>query len=255
MPEPTSESTPEPRTAFKGGLKPFESAPEYTRNSIFLSGANPEKVVRRINSSGETHQQSLMATKGAKILTNELSAKYGIHVPAYDIVEAPDTELNEPVVYIVTDKIHGHNITDKNIPPEVVKDNFQKFEDFYSSLISYLGDTYVNGGNMLTDIDPNQFMIGHTAKDPHDNIYLVDLDPWTTAIKPLGANKEQQDMIFSNFFTTFKCMKATEEKAEKQLTTVRQNLLNRLQAIPSSSRNGYYADSIQPILDDLQKAA
>ncbi len=249
------ESTSEPRSAFKGGLKPFESAPEYARNSIFISGANPEKVVRRVNSSGETHEQSLQTTKNAKTLTHELSAKYGIRIPSYDIVQAPDTELNEPVVYIVTDRIHGHNITDKSIPSEAVKENFQKFENFYSSLISYMGDTYVNGGKMLTDIDPHQFMLGHTAQNPEDNIYLVDLDPWSTIIEPNGTNKEPEEMIFSTFRTTYECMKATEEKAGERLPTARQNLLTRLQAIPSSSHKGYYAKSIQPILEDLQKAA
>ncbi len=251
MPESTSEI----RTAFKGGLKPFESAPEYARNSIFLLGGNSEKVVRRVNSSGETHEQSLLATKNAKNLTHELSTKYGIHIPSYDIVQAPDAELNQPVVYIVTDRIHGHNITDKSIPTEVVKENFKKFENFYSSLISYVGDMYIFGGKKLIDINPHQFMLGHTAQNPDDNIYLVDLDPWSTLIEPNGTNKEHEDMIFSTFRTTYECMKATEDKAGELLTTARENLLKILQAIPSSSRNGYYTKSIQPILEDLQKAA
>lgn len=252
MPESSSQNLNLP---FKNGLKAFGSAPEYAQNSILLSGASPEKVIRKIDQSGETHQQSLETSKNAKKLIHELFTKYGIHTLPYDIVQAPDIELNQPAVYIVTDRVYGHNIADKNIPPEIVKDNIQDFENFYTSLVSYVGNIYVNGGSMLTDIDPHQFMLGHTAENPDDNIYLVDLDPWSAVIEPLGKNKEQEDMIFSIFHTTYECMKITEEKAGVKLTAPRENLLKRLQKIPEGSKSGYYTRSIQPILEDLQEAS
>ncbi len=241
------ESDNKPNSPFLTRLVPLESAPERTKDSLFLLDTDPEKVVRRLKPDALfTPGKLFNAAEKTKMLTAELQSVYGIHTSSYDI------ELDLPEVFIVTDKIHGHTIDD-DIPTSTLKDNLPLFDSFYTSLTAYIGDKFEKGGDMLVDIEPQQFMFGHTKQDPEDRVYWVDLEPLTTTLTPFGGSQEEKDKVYSNLFAIYLSIKSTEHKTSETLTNAREELLKRVRVIPPST--GYYTDSIQPILEDLQKAA
>ena len=158
-----------PTSPFLSRLVPLDSAPVRKTGSLFLLGTDSERVVRKLEPDTLfTPGKLFNAAEKTKILAAELQSAYGIHTASYDI------ELDLPEVFIVTDRIHGHTI-DEDIPASTLKENVPIFDSFYKSLTAYIGDRFEKGGDMLLDIEPQQFMFGHTKKDPENRIYWVDL--------------------------------------------------------------------------------
>lgn len=253
MPDSSSQESKDP---FKGGLE----NPGFYKNDewgkITQVKSNPEKIVRKWSpeDNNETLDESTTTIKIAKELTSELHDKYGIQIPDYEIVIGSDNKNLTPVVYIVTDRIHGTNL--RNIDENKVNLDDLDLDGHFSSIFNYVSDKYLNGGNFLLDIESSaQYMYGHTSSDPNDKIYLVDLDPLFYKLKPgnEGNSPDIEEMIFYKFLYIYEDVKSMEAKLGKPLTNIRKLMRERLPLVsigPKGQEN--YDNTVKVILDELK---
>lgn len=104
-------------------------------------------------------------------------ASHYINIPDHQFIigEHPDTK-GYPTVYTVTDKVVGR-ILDYEISDPNSKLSDGELVEFYQALVNYYKAASTRKGDYLSDLNRHeQFMYGHTAIDPKNRIYLIDLD-------------------------------------------------------------------------------
>ncbi len=202
MPE---RETPKPfsnqdHTPFRKNIELAPAIPyeEMTHTHIMESGDYPN-VIFRISrrerpddpewNTGDIQEELQL---GEKLFT-ELSSKYGIQVVHHHFVigGAPD-DPTTPTVYTIADKIIGNKLGDTLTKQDVAQQPTNPTQ-LFDRLIQYHADVMAMGGKYLSDVTRgvDQYMFGHTAKDPRDQIYLTDIDPIIRSYTPEEPTEKQ----------------------------------------------------------------
>lgn len=166
-------------------LKQFESDPEKivkisTKENIYRF--SPEK--NPVESS-----ETLEIIKKSKQHYEELSKKYGIAITPFEYIIGTGEEEKEPVLYSVSDKIHGDNLFAKikNLKSE---ENIRETENLLIALTNYFEDKFHNDNCYLGDVSNlSNYMYGRRIGENKDRIYLVDVEPVLNKLDSLEDKK------------------------------------------------------------------
>jgi len=114
-----------------------------------------------------------------------LRDEYGFNVPNMDIVIGPSEHDKNARVYIVTDRIHGPELKDKQFSPTELPTARETLDNFFGSMTQYYWDVSRQGGDYNDDLAQHnrQFIWGRRKGETEDKIYLADLGVQTVEHK------------------------------------------------------------------------
>lgn len=164
------------KTPFKSPL--VESGYKTQIEDIRTLKDDPEKIVRVSSHYNPNNLQPLYARH--KKVIDRLTV-YGFNVPNMDIVIGPNEDAKHARVYIVTDRIHGPELKDKQFSPAELPAAKETLDSFFTSMTQYYWDVSRQGGNYNDDLAQHntQFIWGRRKGEIEDKIYLVDLGEQT----------------------------------------------------------------------------
>ncbi len=115
--------------------------------------------------------------RGADIFKS-LNEKYGIKIPSNEMVISND-EKGIPCVFQRVEKIHGNSLDSLDLSSETDLEQVKsKFLILCNGLLSYIKETYEQGGDLLWDIKDEQIMYGKRSGDKNNEFWFVDVDPY-----------------------------------------------------------------------------
>lgn len=179
---------------FKGSLE--SAGLGVSRRLMELKDA-PDKLIREfplsdIKNKENTPDRIEEIKKGMRIF-NILQDQYGISVARTDLVLGGTKE--NPIMYMVTDKIEASGEKGRKIPLEAV----EKADKFFTGIVSYYSDVYKNGGDYWWDFHFGQIIYGHKVGSGSDQFYIVDIDPMVKNYDKNNENNHQNFFLFKMF--------------------------------------------------------
>ncbi len=104
-------------------------------------------------------------------------AELGVNIPANEAIGLESKDGKE-VAYEAADQILGLEL-DLALVNKDERLAAMDLNAHYAGLLGYMKEVYEKGGFFLSDITRNnqQSMLGHTANDLEDKVYLIDLEP------------------------------------------------------------------------------
>lgn len=152
-----------------------ESGYRATGDDIRALKSDPEKIVR----VSETYSPDNLPTWLArhKKIIDKLKNEYGFAIADMDMVIGPGVYKDTQRVYIVTDRVHGPMLRDKQFSPGEIPAAKEELDKFFSAMIQYYWDVTRQGGDYNPDLAQHntQFIWGRRKGESEDKIYLVDL--------------------------------------------------------------------------------
>jgi hypothetical protein len=152
--------------------------------------SQPGKVIREINDKKlkelwETRDLLELAIQGNKLL-EQLRTEY--HIPLSARFVVGQNERGEKVIYIVSDKIIGEEVSNMFSIIDTERERFgQEAEQIGKSLTLYLVDAYDTGKPFLWDVfAPRQYMWGHKENQEENHMYLIDVEPRIYTFNEVG---------------------------------------------------------------------
>lgn len=145
--------------------------------------SDPEKIVRVSEHYSPENLQPWYARH--KKVIERLRDEYGFNVPNMDIVIGPGEHEKHARVYIVTDRIHGPQLRDKQFSPTELPEAIEILDSFFSTLTQYYWDVSRKGGDYNDDLAQHnqQFIWGRRKGETGDKIWLADLGVQTVEHK------------------------------------------------------------------------
>jgi hypothetical protein len=225
---------------------------EYDSDTLQELSSLPGKIIRKMSLDVlETDTDKETAHEAAvksRELINELSSKYGISVPNFEMVIGYDEEYGEQVLYIFEDKVKGDNLSkieyDKKETPRISK----QLDELYTKLIIYIFDKYTKGGYYLPEMffSNEQFVFSINNKGEKKEIYLVDIDPFFEKFNPLDREQIENTNIFYHLNNFSKMIIESEQKLNESLSQTRTEFNKLLNNLPSLKE-------FEEILTELRK--
>jgi hypothetical protein len=158
----------------------------------------PAKFVRKANfhHHGESKPESFEEAIQIRDAHLARLAQYGVNIPKNETL-GELIEEDRPVIYEASDRILGDEL-DLALVNKDPRVSAAKLGQHYGGLLSYMKSVYQEGGFYLSDITRNnqQAMLGHTADDPEDKIYLVDLEPLLAKFHPSEMDHPDNEAYF-----------------------------------------------------------
>ncbi len=219
-------------------LAPFDKGFDF--KSIQMLANNPDVIVRVDKDyitnfePNETRQRYL----AARDLFARLTTQFGINVVKHDFVVGPNPDApDNPIYYIVSERIEGSNLKLKQYSPEEKSAAYEKLETLYCSLAEYLWDVYQNGGWMADLFDPErsgnlQFVWGKRQEETEDKIWLVDIDAKTNFTHPRFHNHLSEGIPALS-----KIIEESETKLGVRLERARHKIFQFLDSIPQGDKD------------------
>ena len=187
----------------------------------------PDKFVRetRPMHRGETYPDSLEAAFEIRDQHLMRLAELGVNIPANEVIGIEVVDGKE-VAYEVADQILGDEL-DLALANKDPRLDMVDLNAHYAGLLGYMKEVHAKGGFFLSDITRNnqQCMLGHTASDLEDKIYLIDLEPLMEefhADQPNHPNNEYYFRSLSLLEDTVKLAGAMGQDVEHTLEAVRE---------------------------------
>lgn len=157
-----------------------------------------------------------------------LRDQYGIFIPRFHTVIGGERKF-----YIVTQRIHGLNLYQRQFAADEMDEVKPKLSRLYSSLADVLIDTCNVGGYMIGDLvfagartsGNKQWVYGKRAEDLEAQPWLVDLGP------ACGYFPPHNSLFFATQFPSlFAMILESERKLDCRFDPVRQKLFGYMQA-------------------------
>lgn len=243
---------------FRDELKPARPYEHMTINHIMELQARPDKIVRvslRNNKGAEdTHQWVEFLAEQlieSDRLFKELTKSYDIQVvPHQHVIAGSPDDPRRVTAYTVADRVLGDSFRSEleKSPPGVTQ---AEVEHLYHSLIAYHANILEHGGTYLSDVTRNnaQYMYGHTAEDPAQRIYLVDIDAMYRKYPVHDPTAAESRDLHRNIATLAGCITKAEEVTGWDFSSTKVEYLERLDVVPLESEFRNYVDSLKESME------
>lgn len=141
----------------------------------------PEKVFRYAFHGSKNTEQS---RRSAQESVDNMKADYTrlhsheINVPDFDPQLCEEVPTGYVLLLTGVDIVHGQNLIEYLQKNELTPELRGQMEDVFENQIKYVRETITGGHRYLSDtLVLQQYMIGNTAKDPDNKLYMVDVAP------------------------------------------------------------------------------
>ena len=218
-------------------MAPFDKG--FRHKSIQMLAQNPNIIMRVYKdylaiAPNEKHQRYL----AARDLFARLTTQFDINVVRHDFVIGPNSDApDNPIYYIVSERIEGSNLKLKYYSPEEKSAAYEKLETLYCSLAEYLWDVYQNGGWMADLFDAQrsgnlQFVWGKRQEEAEDKIWLVDVDAIISFTNP-----RFRDHLSIGIPALSKIIEESETKLGVRLERARHKIFQFIDSIPQGDKH------------------
>ncbi len=159
--------------------KPKNDESQSLEQKVAALEKRPDLFVRetRSYSRGEQFPGDIEAALAFRDVELSRLAELGINIPGNHTLGVTEKD-GRAVAVESSDRILGDEL-DLALCNKDSKLSSASLTQHYRGLVAYMKESYQNGGFFLSDITRNnqQSMLGHTASDQEDRIYLIDLEP------------------------------------------------------------------------------
>jgi len=234
---------------FDSELDPFIPYKDMTHTYIMKVKTKPDKIVR-VSYREWTHPKRAddladQLKLGDRLL-DRLSQTYGINV--VDHSHVVDDSPNDParlIAYTIVDLVEGVSLDTEleKTHPSVTQTDL---ELLLRSLISYHFSIWQNGGQYLSDISRSlsNYMYGNTSQDSKHKIYLIDIDTIMREFTKKNPTEKQSRDLYRSIGTLAKCITKSEQLTGWDLAQIKNEYLEKLNIIPTSSEFYRFIDKI-----------
>lgn len=195
---------------------------------------SPDKLIREFPLSEIKNKESttdrIEEIKKGMSIFNSLQERYGVPIAKTDLVLGGTKD--NPIMYMVTDKIEASGEKGKMIPSDAV----EKADKFFSGVVNYYSDVYKNGGEYWWDFNFAQIIYGHRVGDGENQFYIVDIDPMIKNYNKSNENSPENYFLFKIFNRLEFDMTNIERQfpTSTKLETSRNLLTNLIKTLPET---------------------
>ncbi|MDO8558151.1 MAG: hypothetical protein Q7S09_03105 [bacterium] len=218
--------------------------------------SNPNKLVREhqlkpINVDvidPEEFKNALEHHRRGKRLFETLRERYGLHVPAMDLVVG-SYESRQPTMFTVVDRIEGRSLAklSKELSPGDKEDLGKKLDEFYTGLLLHYRDVCKEGGDYWTDFFNGQLVYGRRHGEDADEVYIVDVDPHFNTHRK--DSEETGLKPFEMFSECWGAIHQAEEYFGIRMEKARHTLESALDEIPENEQLDWIVSYIKSQLN------
>lgn len=227
------ESTPFATPLVDSGFRSISRAQERIR----ALESNPNVIIRIDDTAESELKERYKHYIDTRNVLSNLQTQYGISVPQFSIVLSTGSgehSFNKYRFYMVTERIHGPNLTQRKFKKGEIEEATRKLSMFYSSLTHYIIDSCKNGGLIIGDLTVgvgkkgiengnNQWVYGKIGDDPENKVWLADLGPASMHYYPYDSRFFQKQ-----FVGLLKMIEETEEKLGCTFSDTRERISDYL---------------------------
>jgi len=146
---------------------PLEQTGQGRRETFHQLESRPDLFIRRRNAEHYDTERMNETSRRFEDLRS-----HGVNVPPFRAVIGEDAQGKAE--FLVADKVQGERLdalvdSEAELPSDIVNKTFKGIGD-------YLKDSQENNTPVFWDFALRQFMLGHTASNLDDDIYLTDID-------------------------------------------------------------------------------
>lgn len=215
--------------------------------------SDPEKIIRIRESKGRDISNSTNPfIYTYREVMDSLRDDYGFKVPKIDIVRYGNKGKKLERVFIITDRIHGETLANKQFKPEELPMAQAKLDDLFCLMTQYYSDVARKDTWYKHDLGQRntQFVWGRKKGDAEDSIYMVDVGT------DVQRHKKDDDLGFGmiDIFTryggggVFDDLQALESKHGIQLVNARKKIVAFMDEILTSKGTMEYTKHHAKIL-------
>lgn len=237
---------------FKGDLKPSRVSNKISNRFSELSN-KPGKLIRE-DSIRATNHADIEAVieqqnRGYRVYRS-LRDNYGVHIPDVDFVIGNRRKSGYASRYTIVDIVEGSNIAESTLPAT----SEEKLNIFYSSIVDYYLDIYLNGGDYWKDFNNTQVVYGHRQGEIEDNVFIVDIDTSNIGIGSYDKNQKKlhNKILFEQLATVAYAITQAERNYSFaiKLIAARRRFLSKIAFIPDTDPDYNIISEAKKLLGD-----